>query len=171
MYSMQLRALAARTTSAVAARTALPAARPWTAATLSPLRSFATRIVRPETPPVSPDGKPMSLEIDASAVKQLKKLYASENNDQQALRIIVEAGGCHGFQYKLDLVDATALEPEDVLLENDGAKVVIDDTSLELVSGSKVIFANELIGQEFRLTDNPNAGSSCGCGTSFEVKF
>jgi iron-sulfur cluster assembly accessory protein len=56
-------------------------------------------------------------------------------------------------------------------LERDGAKIVIDVTSLSLVKGAKLVFQDELIGQAFKLVENPNAGSSCGCGTSFEVKI
>ncbi|ORZ34677.1 hypothetical protein BCR44DRAFT_1530227 [Catenaria anguillulae PL171] len=140
--------------------------------------------------PVSPDGKPMFLTIDPTAVKvhidaalhlvrsdlyhsplSQTLIYSADGNPAQALRVLVEAGGCHGFQYKLDLVDSKQIAQDDVLFDNDGAKLVIDETSLELVNGSKLVFADELIGQEFRLVDNPNAGSSCGCGTSFEVKF
>ncbi|KAI9220552.1 hypothetical protein BC828DRAFT_383286 [Blastocladiella britannica] len=132
-------------------------------------RQYATRIVVPANgqPPNGPDGKPLTLlDIDATAAKQLNAIA-----NGQALRILVEAGGCHGFQYKLDLVDAGQIQEDDVMLENNGAKVIIDTTSLELVAGSRVVFADELIGQEFRVVDIPNAGSSCGCGTSFEVKF
>ena len=82
------------------------------------------------------------------------------------LRISVEGGGCSGFQYKFDLVGAT--EPDDIVIERAGAKVLIDPTSLGYLGGSKIDFVDDLMGATFRIT-NPNATASCGCGTSFSI--
>lgn len=96
----------------------------------------------------------------------------TENNPSLALRISVESGGCHGFQYLMSLTDLSKVdESEDTVFEGgNGAKVVMDEPSLELLKGSKVDYTMELIGSQFKITDNPLATSSCGCGTSFDIK-
>ena len=82
------------------------------------------------------------------------------------LRLSVEGGGCSGFQYKFGLADAP--EAGDTIVETDGARLVVDDMSLDLVRGSAVDFVDNLGGAHFAVT-NPNAASGCGCGTSFSV--
>jgi len=82
------------------------------------------------------------------------------------LRISVEGGGCSGFQYRFDLVAAG--EPEDIVVERDGAKVLIDAVSLPYMAGSEIDFVDDLIGATFKIK-NPNATASCGCGTSFTI--
>jgi iron-sulfur cluster assembly accessory protein len=93
----------------------------------------------------------------------------------------VESGGCHGFQYTLSLTDTSKIDAsEDTVFEEDGgvtmgerdykARLVMDEASLELLKGSKVDYTMELIGSQFRVVDNPKASSSCGCGTSFDIK-
>jgi iron-sulfur cluster assembly accessory protein len=84
----------------------------------------------------------------------------------QALRVAVEGGGCSGFQYEIKL-DDTAAE-DDLVLEKDGQKVMIDAVSLPFLSNAVIDFSEELIGARF-VIDNPNATSSCGCGTSFSL--
>ncbi len=83
-----------------------------------------------------------------------------------ALRVAVLAGGCSGFQYRFDLDRQAA--PEDVVLEHGGAKVFIDPASLDLLAGAELDYTDELMGSHFAVK-NPNATSSCGCGTSFSV--
>jgi iron-sulfur cluster assembly accessory protein len=82
------------------------------------------------------------------------------------LRIAVDGGGCSGFQYGFDLVEA--VEPDDLMVECDGAAAVVDLVSLDLLRGSVIEFADELAAAEFRVR-NPNAKSSCGCGVSFSI--
>lgn len=82
------------------------------------------------------------------------------------LRVSVAGGGCSGFQYVFDVEREKA--PGDIVIEHDGATVLIDETSVELLAGSTIDFVDDLIGQSFRIT-NPNATSSCGCGTSFAI--
>jgi iron-sulfur cluster assembly accessory protein len=82
------------------------------------------------------------------------------------LRLMVEGGGCSGFQYKFDLVEAA--EPDDLQIQRDGAVALIDDVSVPFVMGSEIDFVEELAGAEFRVR-NPNAKSSCGCGVSFSI--
>ncbi|KAH0537047.1 hypothetical protein GP486_008844, partial [Trichoglossum hirsutum] len=89
------------------------------------------------------------------------------------LRVTVESGGCHGFQYLMSLTDAVSAADDTVFEAPDGtgARVVMDEPSLELLKGSKIDYTVELIGSQFKIVDNPLATSSCGCGTSFDVKF
>ncbi|PWE34133.1 iron-sulfur cluster assembly accessory protein [Maritimibacter sp. 55A14] len=83
----------------------------------------------------------------------------------QALRVAVEGGGCSGFQYAIEL-DSPA--DEDLVLEKDGQKVVVDSVSLPFLADAVIDFTEELIGARFTI-ENPNASSSCGCGTSFSI--
>jgi iron-sulfur cluster assembly accessory protein len=82
------------------------------------------------------------------------------------LRVAVNGGGCSGFQYAFDI--AVAKADDDLVIERDGAVVLVDPVSLEFLAGSKIDFVDDLIGQSFKI-DNPNATASCGCGTSFSV--
>lgn len=106
--------------------------------------------------------------------QRLKEIMAKDSNSSLALRVRVESGGCHGFQYLMSLVNIDAVSCEDdTIFEADdgsGAKVVMDEPSLELLKGSKVDFTMELIGSQFKIVGNPAASSSCGCGTSFDIK-
>jgi iron-sulfur cluster assembly accessory protein len=82
-----------------------------------------------------------------------------------ALRVAVEGGGCSGFQYEIKL-DAPA--EDDLVLEGGGQKVVVDSLSLPFLENAVIDFTEELIGARFTI-ENPNASSSCGCGTSFSM--
>ena len=84
----------------------------------------------------------------------------------QGLRVAVEGGGCSGFQYEIKLDDSPA--DDDLVLEKDGQKVLIDAVSLPFLSNAVIDFTQELIGARF-VIENPNATSSCGCGTSFSI--
>ena len=83
----------------------------------------------------------------------------------KALRVAVEGGGCSGFQYDISLDEPAA---DDLVIEGAGQKVVIDSVSLPFLENATIDFADELIGARF-VIDNPNATSSCGCGTSFSI--
>lgn len=83
----------------------------------------------------------------------------------QALRIAVEGGGCSGFQYEIELDSAKA---DDLVLESQGEKVVVDAVSLPFLENAVIDFTEELIGARFTI-ENPNATASCGCGTSFSM--
>ena len=83
----------------------------------------------------------------------------------KALRIAVEGGGCSGFQYEIKLDD---ISETDWVSEKDGESVVIDSISLPFLENSIIDFSEELIGAKFTI-DNPNAKTSCGCGTSFSI--
>lgn len=188
----------------------------------------------------------MNIEITPRAANRLSEIMKKDSNPNLALRITVESGGCHGFQYLMSLTtlpsplefsnsiqeeapptlntssndpnsipsesptssameeeqapvlnasssdpnaipsapapgSATSkhsknekeakLEEDDTVFEADGARVVMDGPSLELLKDSKVDFTMELIGSQFKIVDNPLATSSCGCGTSFDIKI
>jgi iron-sulfur cluster insertion protein len=83
----------------------------------------------------------------------------------KALRVAVEGGGCSGFQYEIKLDDPAA---DDLVLEHGGQKVVVDSVSLPFLADAVIDFSEELIGARFTI-ENPNASSSCGCGTSFSM--
>lgn len=105
------------------------------------------------------------MELTASASKRVADILKSEAPGS-ALRVGVDGGGCSGFQYTYDIVQAR--ETDDLVLERDGATVLIDQTSLEFLRGSKIDFVDNLMGAMFKIL-NPQATSSCGCGTSFSV--
>ena len=95
--------------------------------------------------------------------KRLREINAA--NEGKALRIAVEGGGCSGFQYEISL---SAPTEEDLVIEGGGEKVIIDTASLPFLENAIIDYADELIGARF-VIENPNATSSCGCGTSFSI--
>lgn len=101
--------------------------------------------------------------ISESAVARLSKILPEHG---PFLRVAVLAGGCNGFQYKFDLTGARA--EDDLLIERGPAKVLIDPVSLDLLAGSELDYADKLMGSYFTV-HNPQAASSCGCGTSFSM--
>ncbi|MFV3128499.1 iron-sulfur cluster insertion protein ErpA [Niveispirillum sp. KHB5.9] len=114
------------------------------------------------TPP--PEGRAMTL--SASAARRIAKLATLEGNPDQMLRLTVSGGGCSGFQYGFSF--DTNTNDDDHVFTRDGAKLVVDDVSLDLLAGAELDFAEDLMGSYFKVV-NPNAASSCGCGTSFSV--
>jgi len=97
------------------------------------------------------------------AFERLAEINAS--GEPKVLRVAVEGGGCSGFQYEITLGEAV---DGDLVLEGAGQKVVVDEISLPFLSNAIIDFSDELIGARF-VVDNPNATSSCGCGTSFSM--
>jgi len=104
--------------------------------------------------------------ITESASKQILYLINKENKSNLFFRIKVDGGGCAGFQYNFTFTD-TKESKDLVLLQND-VKVLVDDVSLNLIKGSTLDYVKELIGSSFKI-ENPQATSSCGCGTSFSI--
>ncbi|KAG9295387.1 hypothetical protein G9A89_013416 [Geosiphon pyriformis] len=132
-------------------------------------RLFAT-IVK-NNPQKDDQGNEMKIEITERAVNKLLSITSNDQDVNMVLRITVDSGGCHGFQYFYDLTPISSLKEEDVLFENNQAKVVVDTISLGLIKGSKIDFSEELIGSQFKVIENPQAASGCGCGISFEAKI
>lgn len=104
--------------------------------------------------------------VSTSAAKRISELAAVEDKPGSMLRLSVNGGGCSGFQYSFDF--DTAVNEDDRTFHRDGATVVIDEISLELLKGSQIDFVEDLMGAYFQV-NNPNASSSCGCGSSFSV--
>jgi iron-sulfur cluster assembly accessory protein len=109
-------------------------------------------------------GAPAPLSISANAARRLQKVLAGQPS--AALRISVKGGGCSGFQYAFDIEKNRA--EDDLVVTRDGASVVVDPVSLEMMRGSELDFVDDLMGQAFRVK-NPNAVASCGCGVSFSI--
>ncbi|MBS27401.1 MAG: iron-sulfur cluster insertion protein ErpA [Alphaproteobacteria bacterium] len=112
------------------------------------------------------DPAPKGVGLSESAVTQLVGLFEAEDRDGLMLRIMVNGGGCSGFTYAFDFDDK--LNDDDKSFDTDGVKVVVDDASLEFIDGSVLNYVESLGGNHFQL-ENPNATSSCGCGSSFSV--
>lgn len=104
--------------------------------------------------------------VSESAAQQVSRLLSSEEEPGQALRVSVSGGGCSGFQYGFAF-DA-ARQDDDIVIEKDGVTVLVDSVSAGYMAGSEIDYINDLIGASFQVK-NPNAVSSCGCGTSFSL--
>ncbi|MEI1247861.1 iron-sulfur cluster insertion protein ErpA [Rhizobium aouanii] len=106
-----------------------------------------------------------SVTLSDAAAKRIAAIVGAEAG-KSALRVSVEGGGCSGFSYKFDLADSAG--DDDIIVEKNDAKVLIDSLSLAYMAGSEIDFVDNLLGQSFQIK-NPNAVASCGCGTSFSI--
>jgi iron-sulfur cluster assembly accessory protein len=97
------------------------------------------------------------------AAKQVRTMQADVNAAAKQLRVLVESGGCSGFQYGMSFDEP---KPDDVQFESEGVRLVIDPASLAYMQGSSIDFDDGLHGKGFEIK-NPNAQSTCGCGKSF----
>ena len=104
------------------------------------------------------------IEITNNAQEHIASVL--EKDSASYFRITVLGGGCAGFQYKFDFENTQ--NDGDILIRNEKIDVLIDETSMEFIKNSKIDYVNELIGSSFKIT-NPQASSSCGCGTSFSI--
>ena len=109
----------------------------------------------------------MTLPVTVSprAAKRIAVILSGEGQGAM-LRLAVTGGGCSGFQYNFAL-DESRMD-DDLFIEEGGARILIDPVSLDFLAGAEIDFTDDLIGQAFKV-NNPNATSSCGCGTSFSV--
>ena len=106
--------------------------------------------------------------LTPQAANRIAQIIETQSlGDDQFLRITVEGGGCSGFQYKMEM-DNTK-DSGDIAFTVNNQTVVIDDVSIEYLRGSSLDFEDSL-GGSFLKIQNPNATSSCGCGTSFDMK-
>ena len=104
--------------------------------------------------------------VTESAARRVAELIEAEGNPELKLRVQVLGGGCSGFQY--DFRFDSEVAEDDLIIERDGVKVLVDSVSLEYLRGSEFDYVEEMIGSSFQVR-NPNATASCGCGTSFSV--
>jgi iron-sulfur cluster assembly accessory protein len=109
------------------------------------------------------------LQLTDAAVARLQALHAEGGGAAGVLRLVVEGGGCSGFQYQFSL-DEAGPRPGDRVVAREGVAVVCDDVSLEFLKGATVDFESDLMRSAFVVHDNPNAAASCGCGSSFAAK-
>lgn len=109
-----------------------------------------------------------TVQLTPNAAKRILYLADKEAQAGLFLRLAVDSGGCSGFKYTFKLESNSCVD--DLVIERDGAKLVVDQASLPFVAGSEVDFVSDLSGESFQVR-NPLADSSCGCGTSFAVKI
>ncbi|MCP4328103.1 MAG: iron-sulfur cluster insertion protein ErpA [Alphaproteobacteria bacterium] len=106
------------------------------------------------------------MSISPSAARRIAELRAAESNPTLMLRVSVSGGGCSGFQYGFAFDDT--INEDDQVFERGDVRIVVDSVSLDFLNGSELDYVEELLGSYFAV-QNPNASSSCGCGTSFSI--
>ena len=104
--------------------------------------------------------------ISESAIVKITDLLAEENNPKLKLRTFVQGGGCSGFQYGFTFDEEQ--NEDDFVVEKQGVKILIDAMSMQYLSGAIIDYKEDLQGSQFSI-QNPNAQSTCGCGSSFSV--
>jgi iron-sulfur cluster assembly protein len=111
----------------------------------------------------------MSIKLSETAAKEIKTIITDQGlpADKTFLRVGVKGGGCSGFSYMLDLTEDPKAESDEEL-ESNGVKILIDDKSLLYLDGTEIDFRDEVMGRGF-VFKNPNATSTCGCGSSFQA--
>ena len=109
-----------------------------------------------------------NISITDSAAQRIIDLMKQEKQPTLILRLTVIGGGCSGFQYNFSLETSDMIEHDDVVFDYQGARIVIDHSSLALVNGIEITFIDDLAGSSFQVY-NPKAVSSCGCGSSFSI--
>ncbi|MBX3120310.1 MAG: iron-sulfur cluster assembly accessory protein [Fimbriimonadaceae bacterium] len=110
----------------------------------------------------------MAITLTPRAVTELKDLISTQEKTDAALRVWVAGGGCSGLSYGMAL-DSETPDAEDQVFEQDGIKIFIDALSLNYMDGASVDYVDEQLGGGFKI-ENPNAVSSCGCGSSFKTE-
>ena len=111
--------------------------------------------------------QPEPVQVTDNAVAKVKALVEEEGNPQLKLRVFITGGGCSGFQYGFTFDEATA--EDDALIEREGVSVVIDAMSYPYLGGATIDYTEGLQGARFSI-ENPNATSTCGCGSSFSIE-
>ncbi|GAA6133171.1 MULTISPECIES: iron-sulfur cluster insertion protein ErpA [Halopseudomonas] len=109
---------------------------------------------------------PTPLVFSDNAVSKVRNLIEEEGNDRLSLRVFVTGGGCSGFQYGFTFDDELA--EDDTIVERDGVKLIVDPMSFQYLAGSEVDYQEGLEGSRF-VINNPNAATTCGCGSSFSI--
>jgi len=127
--------------------------------------SCATTPRPPSEPFVLPEGAP-KLQVSDAAIGKVGAMLAEEGDPELKLRIFVTGGGCSGFQYGFAFDDVA--KEDDLCVEAGAIKVLVDASSLQYVMGAQIDYEESLDGSRF-IIRNPNAASTCGCGSSFSV--
>jgi iron-sulfur cluster insertion protein len=109
---------------------------------------------------------PGTINLSAKAVQKVRELVSEEENDELKLRVFITGGGCSGFQYGFTFDELAA--DDDTAIEKDGVTVLVDPMSFQYLVGSEVDYTEGLEGSRFIIT-NPNATTTCGCGSSFSI--
>ena len=117
-------------------------------------------LAAPTTPPTTP------MQFTAAAAAKVRELIAEEGNADLKLRVYIQGGGCSGFQYGFEFDENRA--EDDVAVDTDGVSLLVDPLSLQYLMGASVDYVESLHGAQFTIR-NPNARSTCGCGSSFTV--
>lgn len=119
----------------------------------------------------------LKIGITDRAKDKLAQVASEELQADSALKVKVESGGCHGFQYNFELTSLSEELKKDADLavfqrrDSDLATVIFDESSLEILQDSKLDYTTELIGSSFKMVDSPYTSTSCGCGSSFDFDF
>ena len=108
-----------------------------------------------------------TITLTPAAVDAVRGLLEKRNLQGYALRVFVQGGGCSGFQYGMALEGN--IREQDTTVELDGIKVVVDEVSIDYLRGASIDYVDSVMGSGFKI-ENPNAVSSCGCGSSFRTK-
>lgn len=106
------------------------------------------------------------MNLSENAIGKLREIMTEENNPNMKLRVFVQGGGCSGFQYGFTLDEAQ--NEDDFDFDYQGVKVLVDSMSMQYLQGSRIDYKDDLTGASF-VIDNPQAVSTCGCGSSFSV--
>lgn len=106
------------------------------------------------------------MQINESAVVKIKDLIAEENNPNLKLRVFVQGGGCSGFSYGFTFDEER--NEDDFDFSYDGVQILVDSMSMQYLQGAEIDYKDELMGSTF-VIKNPNATTTCGCGSSFSV--
>ena len=130
------------------------------------LRNWQVPLTRTPVYTLTTDVPREKLIIDESAVVRLKEILDKD----EFLRVLVEGGGCSGFQYKFEVDKEVDME-EDVTFDTDGGKVVCDGVSLKILNGATLEFHKDMLRAGFRIVDIPQAEKGCSCGVSFSMKL
>lgn len=104
--------------------------------------------------------------VSDSAIARIKILLAQKNQDELKLRVYIQGGGCSGFQYGFQFDEDTL--PDDIVINQDGIAVLVDPLSMQYLEEAQLEFKDDLLGSRF-IVNNPNAATTCGCGSSFSI--
>ncbi len=106
------------------------------------------------------------LKITNDAVTRINQLLETKGNPELMLRVYIQGGGCSGFQYGFQFDDAQ--QEDDISIDHSGIRVLVDMLSLQYLDGAEIDYKDDLMGSRF-LVNNPNASTTCGCGSSFSI--